>query len=146
MHLATRRDLIAAAAVIATSGMSLSAANAAADVPPTEGYFMVYEPRGSGGDPETDTRIFFIPSAWLELFEVTDAYWQKNINPTDVVEKIRESRSSKAKRVRLYYGDNADIPNPVAGAEYIPPTKPPGGKTYLAMMISPGEIEEEDPI
>jgi hypothetical protein len=138
-HGATRRDLLAIAGTLAVSAVSAATpANAATGK--AEGFFLVYEPRASGSDPESDTRIFFISSEWLQYFEVTDFYRQMSMDPAAVVSNIRQSGSSKVRRMKVLYGDAADIVGPVGGTTLIAPRPPATSETYLAMMISPGAV------
>ncbi|WP_262273068.1 hypothetical protein [Microvirga yunnanensis] len=132
---ATRRDLLALAGTfVATVGSAAVPAHAAPGK--TEGYFLVYDPRGGGSDPDTGTRIFFISSEWLQYFEVTDVYRQMNMDPAAVANKIRQSASPKVRTMKALYGDVADIEGPVGGTTLITPRPPTGSETYLAMMIS----------
>ena len=127
-----------AASSVAVAG--LTSPTKAAD--PTEGYFIVYEDRMNSSEGEDDTRIFFISSEWLSYFEVTDAYVLNGIDPAEVVTKIRglPQSHSKLRKVRLFYGDGADIWDPLPGLTLIPPTPPQASETYLAAMISPPAI------
>ena len=50
-------------------------------------------------------RVFFIPSRWLTYLEVTDAYLKKGLDPGKVVEKVRKSKNSKARKLSALYGD-----------------------------------------
>ena len=110
----TRRDLLALAGTFVATAVSAAVpANAAPGK--TEGYFLVYDPRGGGSDPDTGTRIFFIASEWLQYFEVTDVYRQMNMDPAAVASKIRQSSSSKVRSLKALYGDVADIQGPVGG-------------------------------
>jgi len=127
-----------ASTISAVTLVPLGSAKATATPGATEGYFLVFE---SGGGGDEDTRVFFLPSAWLELFEVTDAYINRGMDPAEVVDNIRKAaNAAKLKKLRAYYGDEADIFDPVPGSSYIQPSPPTSGQTYLAMMISPDKI------
>jgi hypothetical protein len=42
--------------------------------------------------------------------------------------------------LRLFYGDGADIWDPLPGRDLIKPTPPDSTHTYLAAMISPASV------
>lgn len=135
----TRRSLLAIAGTLAATAVS-AVVPATAASGKVEGFFLVYEPKGSGSDPDADTRIFFLSSEWLQYFEVTDVYRQMNMDPADVVRNIRQSGSAKVRRMKVLYSDVADIVGPVGGTTLITPRPPVGSETYLAMMISPSAV------
>jgi len=137
----TRREVIVGSgslSVLAAAGSSSSSAKTTAIPTGTEGYFLVFDENKD----EADSRVFFISSEWLELFEVTDAYNAKGIKPEQIAKQIRKNTETKRK-FRVLYGDNADIFEPVEGATFLPPVRPTAGQTYLAMMISLNKIPDK---
>jgi hypothetical protein len=136
----SRRDVLAAAgAALAGSAVSAGTATAAER---TEGYFFVFAAPPAGSEDKAADRVFFISSAWLELFEVTDIYYRVGLNPKDVVTNIRRSKEKRGKKPTKFdalYSDQADT-TAIAGATYVPPPQPGPSQTYLAMMISPENI------
>jgi hypothetical protein len=112
---------------------------------PTEGVFLVFTDAG-GGNPGggSGARVFFISSAWLELFEVTGVYQRQNINPQDVADAIRRSSHTRIKRFKALYSDGSDpsqnLKGAIDGASIIPPIPPGPNQTYLAMSIGPADV------
>lgn len=121
----SRREVIAAAAAAMAAMASGDRAAAQAGA---EGYFFVFQ---------TFDRVFFIPSAWLELFEVTEAYEAKHPNNwKKALKKIRDDTGSKQMKALYATSNRPDFEKPVPGT-VIPADPPDPGSTYLAMMISP---------
>jgi hypothetical protein len=94
----------------------------AGNIPTTEGLFLV---------SEKEHRIFFIRSAYLPFFEVTDLYDAaalKNIVP--------KARGKWKDKWAVLYSDDPDIPTEVVNnsQDLLPPAP---GKTYIAMSLSP---------
>ena len=98
----SRRELIAVSGAAVLAGAALPE-SAAAAVGRVEGFFLVFDPPGGGGADDADTRVFFIPSRWLTYLEVTDAYLKKGLDPGKVVEKVRKSKNSKARKLSALY-------------------------------------------
>jgi hypothetical protein len=143
---ATRREILAAATALLAAAATGSPAQAAAGA---AGYFLVFDKPGGGpydpNDPEA--RVFFVPSAWLELFEVTEVY--KARYPTTgsnswlkVLKRVSDNSPGKKYKFSVLYADTMepDIEVPFSGLSVIPPTPPSANQTYLAAMISPTNL------
>lgn len=143
---ASRRDLLAVATALLASAAAGSAAQAEVGA---EGYFLVFDRKGNPGDPSNPTdpaedhldRVFFIPSAWLELFEVTDVYKTRYPNNwKEALWKVRKSTPlNKKQKFQALYADTTDagVEPPFPGRTVVPPLPPGANQTYLAAMISP---------
>ncbi|UVF18823.1 hypothetical protein HPT29_020425 [Microvirga terrae] len=149
---ASRRDVLAAATALLAAAATGSSAEAATGA---EGYFLVFEKSGGSYNPnDPEARVFFIPSSWLEMFEVTDFY--KTNYPTTgpnswlkVLEKISKPPSpgggapGKKHKFHALYADTTepamDIPFP--NRTVIPATPPGAGQTYLAAMLAPMNLQ-----
>jgi hypothetical protein len=99
--------------------------------PPKDGFFLILDSKNGDSDP----RIFFLSSSWLPYFEVTDLMIDKNDSAKypKFIKRARARRSVTA--IALYVEDLGNenlLVNP--DAVNVPD---PGGKTYLAMSISP---------
>jgi len=136
----SRRELIAVSGAAVLAGAALPT-QASATVSRVEGFFLVFDPPGGGGASAADTRVFFIPSRWLSYLEVTDAYLKKNLDPGAVVDKIRKSKNSKARKMSALYGDLSGIDwDPLPGSTRLDIKTPGTNETYLAAMIAPDEV------
>lgn len=134
----TRREVLAAATALLASAAANSPARAAAGA---EGYFLAFD---AGAGPHAD-RLFFIPSAWLELFEVTDVYKARYTTAqwNQVLTRMRSGMAHpKKKKFSALYADSTDsgVQEPFPGTAVIPPVPPGASQTYLAAMIDPGAI------
>jgi hypothetical protein len=129
-----RRSFLLASGVLATAVFSGSpqakSAQPVPDAPGVEGFFLVFD---EGQEPD---RIFFIPSRWLEVFEVTDLYDDRT-ESKKVADKIRV----KGPKARLYYGDIPVKRNPVPGAMVLAPETPDATKTYIAAMVADTNVQ-----
>jgi hypothetical protein len=152
-----RRDVLVAAG--ATVLMSTHASGSASAAVRPEGYFLVFNQRGGGGgvsDPAAD-RIFFIPSQWLELFELTEVYKDRYPelvgapsgykNWKEGLERVRKDNQGHPKKMKisaLYatFGDPG-VEEPFPGKIVVGPNLPDVNQTYLAMSISPPVIPDE---
>ncbi|WP_201838855.1 hypothetical protein [Microvirga zambiensis] len=136
--LATRRELLAAATALLASAAAGSPAQASFGA---EGYFLVFDRVGNNPADDNLDRVFFIPSAWLELFEVTDVYKARYpTNWKEALKKIRNSTASgKKQKFQALYADtiDPDVQAPFPGLAVIPAVPPDANHTYLAAMISP---------
>ena len=132
----SRRQVLAAAG--AALACSASAGAAATAEGRTEGYFFVFTATGQ----DTDDRVFFISSEWLEMFEVTDVYLAAGYDPKDVVKNIRKAKALKGKTPHQFSALYSDLEGTQAipGAAYVPPPPPNPSQTYLAMMIAPAAV------
>jgi hypothetical protein len=126
----TRREvlkvLIAALAGSAVNaGLAFEDANAA--VPNTEGMFFF---------AEKSDRVFFISSAWLAYFEVTDFYSETDLQK---VIKWRNSNFNGKEKWRVLYTEELnDFNSNVVTAWKDPPEQLNApSKTYIAMSLSP---------
>lgn len=134
----TRREMLAAATALMASAAASSPAQAGIGA---EGYFLTFEATGA---PNAD-RLFFIPSAWLELFEVTDIY-KANYTAAQWNLTLVRMRSgmphARRRRINALYTDSTDpgVLEPFPGSTVIPPVPPGANQTYLAAMIAPGDI------
>lgn len=136
----SRRELIAVSGAAVLAGAALPE-SAAAAVGRVEGFFLVFDPPGGGGADDADTRVFFIPSRWLTYLEVTDAYLKKGLDPGKVVEKVRKSKNSKARKLSALYGDLDAVDwDPLPGSTRLDIKAPSGTETYLAAMIAPDDV------
>ena len=137
----SRREVIAAAAT-ATTLLAWSAASSPAEAATgAEGYFLTFD---TAPGPEPD-RIFFIPSAWLELFEVTDVYKARYSTAqwNQTLAKMRSAAPhARRKKISALYADVTDlgVQPPFPGSTVIPPVPPGANQTYLAAMIAPSGI------
>jgi hypothetical protein len=134
---ATRRELMAAATALLASAAAGSPAQAGVGA---EGYFIVFE-QGPGPPNDRLDRVFFIPSAWLELFEVTDVYKARYpSNWKNALTKIRgPGTPGKKQKFHALYADTTEsnVFAPFPGLAVVPPVPPAATQTYLAAMLSP---------
>lgn len=134
-----RREMLAAAIALVASAAASSPAQASGGA---EGYFFIFEATGA---PANSDRLFFIPSAWLELFEVTDIY-KANYTAAQWNLTLVRMRSgmphARRRRINALYTDSTDpgVLEPFPGSTVIPPVPPGANQTYLAAMIAPGDI------
>lgn len=132
----TRRELLVAATTLLAASASGSPVQAGVGA---EGYFLVFDRPNNA--PEDLDRVFFIPSAWLELFEVTDVYKARYpSNWKEALKGIRNSTSTpKKQKFHVLYADTTDpgIEIPFPGLTVVPPLPAGANQTYLAAMISP---------
>jgi hypothetical protein len=130
----SRREVMATLLVGATSGAVMQPGAAAArrwgSMPlPTPGtglLVMMYD------------RLFFVPSAWLSYFEIT------NQQPDIQEVKRRMRRRDRRNIQRVMYGNLGDpnLPHPNVPQGAQPVVVPPApDETYLAEMISPDMID-----
>ena len=135
---ASRREFLAAATALLASTAAGSPAQAGVGA---EGYFLVFERRGNENDPAEDhlDRVFFIPSAWLELFEVTDVYKARHPNWKNALKKIRGNSPGRKEKFHALYADTTypDVEVPFPELSVVPAVPPGANQTYLASMISP---------
>lgn len=152
----TRRDVIAAAG--ATVFMSAQAGSPASAAVQAEGYFLVFNKQsGIPGNADQYDRVFFIPSDWLEVFEVTDVYRSKYpelpSNPSgyenwkEGLRRIRMNNAGnnpKKMKVSALYASSTDsgAEEALPGKTAIEPTLPDLNHTYLAMSMSPAAIDQ----
>jgi hypothetical protein len=137
-RLPTRRQVISSASIalaLGASGIKEAVANGLAAEEVTDGYFLVF--------PDSD-RVFFVPSVWLEVFEVTDLFRSGDL--TNNVEKIRRyNRSAKRKKkmdalyINLVMDERYGAYKPYPSEEVKAPSV--GAGTYLAMSIAPADID-----
>ncbi len=130
--LPNRREILVAATALLAAAAGSSPAQAAGGA---EGYFLAFD--------DVD-RMFFIPSAWLELFEVTDVYkanfpaasWDMSLH------RLRTTNHQKKKRLSALYADSADpgMQLPFPNSSIIPPVPPGANQTYLAAMMAPSSF------
>jgi hypothetical protein len=145
----SRRDVIVAAgATVLMSGPLAGSASAATQA---EGYFLVFDQQGPPN--EQLDRIFFIPSKWLEVFEVTDVFRRRypelSSSPTgyqhwkQALTKIRNT-GSHARRLKIsaLYANSADTgtEEAVPGKILLEPIQADLNHTYLAMSMSPASM------
>lgn len=134
----------ATAAGLAAEGISSTAA--AATCPQgnpvyTEGFFFVIDDAGG----KDDDRIFFIPSEYLEYFEVTGYYRSVGANdsqwkPENIAQKIRKTAGKKNRyKFSAFYADQQGCPVPGAAA-FVQLSIPSQAQTYLAQMIGPSVL------
>jgi hypothetical protein len=132
---ATRRELLAAATALIASAATSSPAQAQAGA---EGYFLVFDNPSMANNLD---RVFFIPSAWLELFEVTDVYKARfPTNWQNALAKVRTAATpGKKQRFHVLYADTVDpdVIEALPGLTVVSAVPPGAGQTYLAAMISP---------
>lgn len=138
----SRREVLAAAAALIGAGTSISPAGAATGA---EGYFLAFDSVQNNPTHRNLDRLFFIPSAWLELFEVTDVYkaryseagWQQALS------KLRGAAPHGRKlKFSALYSDSthAGVAEPFPDLTVISPVPPSGTQTYLAALVSPPDI------
>jgi hypothetical protein len=129
--LPNRREILAAAAAL----LATAAGSPAQAAGGAEGYFLAFD--------DVD-RMFFIPSAWLELFEVTDVY-KANFPAASwdmALLRLRTTNHQKKKRFSALYADSADpgMQLPFPNSSIIPPVPPGSNQTYLAAMMAPASF------
>jgi hypothetical protein len=117
-----RRDLVKGIIVALASsvGGAFLTVDAKAALPTTEGVFLIA--------PDAK-RIFFIRSAYLPYFEVTDRYSSTEL---DNVVSVYKNHGKKEKWSVLYSDDYAGDTQPENGDNLSPPAN-----TYIAMSLSP---------
>ena len=124
-----RRNFLLNCSVLAAASFAGALPAHAATASGVEGVFLVFKKQD---------RIFFVPSQWLEVFEITDLY---EAVPLDkVVKKIRKEDHGKSTHASVLYGDIADLVNPLNAAEVLLPEVPTENRTYVAAMVSPATI------
>lgn len=139
----TRREVLAAATAALASAAAGSPAQAQVE---TEGYFLVFE--NPGNDDHLD-RLFFIPTAWLALFEVTEIYKARYPSPTPntgwrrALHRLRTTNAPDRKfKFHALYADamDAGMFEPFPDDTVLPAMPPGSNETYIAAMVAPNDL------
>lgn len=139
-RLPSRRDVLVAATAALTSAAIQSPAVAGPAAEGTAGFFLVFN--SVGGNQSPPPRLFFIPSAWLEAFEVTDIYKTSYSDWAKGIQKIKDSKHGRGAKISAFYADwtEAGVVEAMPGRTVISPAPLGSGQTYLAAMVAPDNI------